>query len=43
LNLRIRNTALTELVFNPKKQMLLTFNTLPHLDAETHPNWITYA
>ena len=43
LNLRIRNTALTELVFNPKKQMLLTFNTLPHLDDETHPNWITYA
>lgn len=43
LNLRIRNTALTELVFNPKKQMLLTFNTLPHLDAQTHPNWITYA
>ena len=43
LNLRIRNTALTELVFNPKKQMLLTFNTLPHLDTETHANWITYA
>ncbi|RZJ04125.1 MAG: histidine phosphatase family protein, partial [Rubrivivax sp.] len=33
LNLRIRNTAVTEFVFTPKRHMLLTFNTLPHLDA----------
>jgi broad specificity phosphatase PhoE len=43
LNLRIRNTALTEFVFNPKRHMLLTYNTLPHLDAEAYTNWVTFA
>lgn len=43
LNLRIRNTALTEFVFNPKRHMLLTYNTLPHLDSEEHQSWITFA
>ncbi len=33
LNLRIRNSALTEFSFNPKRHALLTFNTLPHLDS----------
>ncbi len=36
LNLRIRNSAVTEFAFNPKRHHLVTFNTLPHLDtAET--------
>ena len=43
LNLRIRNTALTEFVFNPKRHMLLTYNTLPHLDSDAHKSWITFA
>jgi broad specificity phosphatase PhoE len=43
LNLRIRNTALTEFVFNPKRHMLLTYNTLPHLDSDAHREWVTYA
>lgn len=43
LNMRIRNTALTELVFNPKRHVLLSFNTLPHLDGLAHQDWITYA
>jgi broad specificity phosphatase PhoE len=43
LNLRIRNTALTEFVFNPKRHMLLTYNTLPHLDNDAHKDWITFA
>jgi len=43
LNLRIRNTALTEFVFNPKRHMLLTYNTLPHLDSDAHKAWITFA
>jgi broad specificity phosphatase PhoE len=43
LNLRIRNTALTEFVFNPKRHMLLTYNTLPHLDSDAHKDWITFA
>jgi broad specificity phosphatase PhoE len=43
LNLRIRNSAVTELAFTPKRHMLQTFNTLPHLDHADHASWITYA
>ncbi|MBC7706740.1 MAG: histidine phosphatase family protein [Rhodoferax sp.] len=43
MNLRIRNSAVTEFVFNPKRYSLLTFNTLPHLDAEQFVDWVTYA
>ena len=32
LNLRIRNSAVTEFSFNPKRHVLQTFNGLPHLD-----------
>lgn len=43
MNLRIRNSAVTEFVFNPKRYSLLTFNTLPHLDAAPYADWVTYA
>lgn len=43
LNLRIRNTAVTEFAFTPKRHMLVTYNTLPHLDAPDYADWITYA
>jgi broad specificity phosphatase PhoE len=43
MNLRIRNSAVTEFVFNPKRHTLLTFNTLPHLDAAQYADWVTYA
>ena len=43
LNLRIRNSAVTELNFNPKRCQLHTFNTLPHLDAPDFSKWVTYA
>ena len=43
MNLRIRNSALTEFVFNPKRHTLLTFNTLPHLDAAPYADWVTYS
>ena len=43
LNLRIRNTALTEFTFTPKRHMLLSYNTVPHLDNADHRDWITYA
>ena len=43
LNLRIRNTALTQFVFNPKRHQLLTYNTLPHLDGAEYRDWVTYA
>jgi len=43
LNLRIRNSAVTEFVFTPKRHTLETFNTLPHLDQPDHASWITYS
>ncbi|MDB5889992.1 MAG: histidine phosphatase family protein [Polaromonas sp.] len=43
LNLRIRNASLTEFAFTPRRHMLVTYNTLPHLDAPEHVDWITYA
>ena len=43
LNMRIRNSAVSELHFNPKRHMLVTYNTLPHLDDPSLKDWITYA
>jgi len=43
LNMRIRNSAVTEFQFNPKRHTLLTYNTLPHLDAPAFSDWVTYA
>ena len=43
LNMRIRNSALTEFAFTPKRHMLLTYNTLPHLDHADYADWVTYA
>ncbi len=43
LNLRIRNSAVTEFSFNPKRHALLTFNTLPHLDSPQGAEMVTYA
>ena len=43
LNLRIHNSSVTEMAFNPKRLSLLNFNTLPHLDAVTDAAEISYA
>lgn len=43
LNLRIRNASVTEFTFTPKRHMLMTYNTLPHLDVPEYKDWITYA
>lgn len=43
LNMRIRNSAVTEFTFNPKRHTLLSYNTLPHLDQPDLADWITYA
>lgn len=43
LNLRIRNCSVTEFAFTPKRHMLVTYNTLPHLDAPEYSAWVTYA
>lgn len=43
LNLRIRNTAVTEFVFTPKRHALVCFNAIPHLDAPAYDDWVTYS
>jgi broad specificity phosphatase PhoE len=43
LNLRLRNSAVCEFNFNPKRHSLLSFNTIPHLETPSHKDWITYA
>jgi len=43
LNFRIRNTSVTEFAFTPKRHMLVTYNTLPHLDGPAYSDWITYS
>ncbi|MBK6294517.1 MAG: histidine phosphatase family protein [Rhodoferax sp.] len=43
LNLRIRNSSVTEFEFNPKRHTLVTYNTLPHLDTPELASWITYS
>jgi broad specificity phosphatase PhoE len=43
LNLRIRNSAVTELAFTPKRHSLVVFNHLPHLQAAEHAGWVTSA
>jgi broad specificity phosphatase PhoE len=41
LNLRIRNSALTEFAFTPSRHMLLSFNHLPHLDTPERRDWVS--
>lgn len=43
LNLRLRNSAVTEFAFTPKRHALVTYNTLPHLDDPERASWVTYA
>jgi len=42
LNLRMRNSAVTEFAFTPKRHALVTFNTLPHLDGPDYAGWVTH-
>jgi broad specificity phosphatase PhoE len=43
LNLQIRNSSVTEFNFSAKRQQLLSFNGLPHLDHPARSGWITYS
>ncbi len=43
LNLRIRNSSVTEFAFTPKRHMLVTYNTLPHLEEAGYKDWVTYS
>jgi broad specificity phosphatase PhoE len=43
LNLRMRNSSLSEFAYTPKRHVLVTFNTLPHLESAAHRDWATYS
>jgi hypothetical protein len=43
LNLRIRNSSLTEYASTPRRHHLVSFNGLPHLETCGDPTLITYA
>jgi broad specificity phosphatase PhoE len=43
LNLRIRNSSVTELAYTPKRHMLVSYNNLPHLDDAAYADWVTYS
>ena len=43
LNMRYRNSAVTELSFTPRRHQLLSYNVLPHLDEARYRDWVTYA
>ena len=43
LNLRIRNSAVTEFAFTQKRHALVSFNNVPHLAHPDHASWITHA
>ena len=43
LNLRIRNSSITEFAFTPKRHMLVSYNGVPHLDHPGCEDWVTYA
>ena len=43
LNMRLRNTAVTEFSFGPKRHALLTYNTLPHLEHLDVAAWVSHA
>jgi broad specificity phosphatase PhoE len=43
LNLRIRNSSLTEFAATPRRHNLISFNGLPHLDTNPDPTLVTYA
>jgi broad specificity phosphatase PhoE len=43
LNMRLRNTAVTQFSFSPKRHSLLSFNSVPHLETPSHKDWVTFA
>jgi broad specificity phosphatase PhoE len=43
LNMRIRNSSITEFAFTPKRHMLVCYNAIPHLDDPDYAGWITYS
>jgi broad specificity phosphatase PhoE len=43
LNLRIRNSSITEFAFTPKRHMLVCYNAIPHLEHPDFADWVTYS
>jgi broad specificity phosphatase PhoE len=43
LNMRIFNSAVSEMTFNPKRHSLVSYNTLPHLELPQYADWITHS
>ena len=43
LNMRLRNSAVSEFSFNPKRHSLISFNSVAHLETPQHQDWVTYA
>lgn len=43
LNLRMRNSSVTEFHVMPKRQLLVSFNGIPHLEHGVAAEWITFA
>ena len=43
LNLRIRNSSITEFAFTPKRHMLVCYNAIPHLEHPDYAQWVTYS
>jgi broad specificity phosphatase PhoE len=43
LNMRLRNSAMTEFTFTPKRFALQTYNTLSHLDGTEFTDLVTHA
>ncbi|MEY4122624.1 MAG: hypothetical protein RLZZ457_1462 [Pseudomonadota bacterium] len=43
LNMRLRNSAVSEFSFNAKRHSLISFNGVPHLETLSHQDWITFA
>jgi broad specificity phosphatase PhoE len=42
LNMRLRNSSITELSYSSRRYSLQTYNTLNHLDAAEFADWLTY-
>ena len=43
LNMRLRNSAVSEFSFNPKRHSLIGFNSVAHLETPSHKDWVTFA
>lgn len=43
LNMRLRNSAVSEFSFSPKRHTLIGFNSVAHLETPSHKDWVTFA